>query len=379
MIPISGTKFSPFILFSKITDKKFSNQLADFLGRKKCFLFSSGGEALYVILKILRKKSGKNKVIIPAYCPNTVYVAAKSAGCRVVFCDMSISSFNMDLKHLEKLTDRDTLAVIAVHLFGIPEEMEKIKKITQDSGAVIIDDFCQAFGSKYKGKHAGDFGVASVLSFGKGKNFTTFSGGALFIDEKELIEKVNYIVNKLPSPKFKRNVMVAIKIAILSIVSRPLFYGISYRILSKFREMSAPDKINLKKMTKIQKRVGSSLYKKIKDIFIYRNKTGAVIYEIFKGNKNFMVPLLEKDKYVVFNRVPLIVKDKNKRENLRASLMKAGIETNYLYKKPVFDYYDIKVDISKYKNAIYLAEHVITLPSNVFLKSRSIEKIKKCI
>ncbi|MFW6129659.1 MAG: DegT/DnrJ/EryC1/StrS family aminotransferase, partial [Atribacterota bacterium] len=257
MIPISASKFSPFPIFSK--GKNLNKKLCDMLDRKNCFFFDRGASTLFVLLSILKRRSKRKKIIIPSYTADTVYIPAIQAGCEVKFCDMSLDSFNMDLRHLRKIVDKDTLAVIGVHLFGIPENMDEIEKIAEKHNVFVIDDFCQALGSKYKNKYAGSFGDASVLSFGKGKNLTAFDGGALFLDDDELIDEVNDIYKDLDKPS---EIKKAFKIFGLSILSRPFWYGIFYRVLSRYRQVPAPEKIEVKKITKVQKNLISNLIDK---------------------------------------------------------------------------------------------------------------------
>ncbi|MFH1415987.1 MAG: aminotransferase class I/II-fold pyridoxal phosphate-dependent enzyme [Elusimicrobiota bacterium] len=377
MIPISASKFS--ILSPLFSRGEIEEELSAYFNRKHCFLFSSGGEALTLILKILREKTGRDEVIMPAYNPNTVYVAIREAGCKVKFCDMSLASFNMDLEKLEENTTDNTLAIIAVHLFGNPENMEAVSEIAQKKGSYVIDDFCQAFGTKIDNGNVGSFGAVSVLSFGKGKNLTASDGGALFVDDEDIVDRVEkeYIQIKELSV-FERFKLLAKAIA-LSILSRPMIYGLVRKLLSSFREVPSPAQIIFKPMSKAQKNLALNIFKTKAKNLNPRFVNGGLLYEFFKDSKEFLVPEISDKAHIVWNRFPVLVKDLSRKEVIKKRLLKAGIETNYLYGAPVFDQFEeLELNREDYKNSIYMAERLLTLPVNCFVKLKHLKVIKEC-
>ncbi len=376
MIPISATKFSPFLLFKNAKD--FDGELNQLLERKKCFFFSRGADALYMLFKALKEAVGKEEVIIPAYTADTVYLPAKQAGCKVRLCDMSTVSFNMNLNHLESLVNSNTLAIVAVSLFGIPEDFKKVKDIADTREVFLIDDFCQAFGSKYEDKYVGSFGDASVLSFGKGKNFTTFNGGALFLNNEKLGYSVESNSGAIEEYGFFESLNIIMKTFALSMLSRPRLYQMFYKVLSSHRAVPAPVELKPKKMLKVQKRLGMNLLKE-KDNFIEpRYKWGKKLHALLRDRDEFIIPSIKEEQYIAWNRFPVLVKDLNRRENIRKKLLDSGIESNYLYGEPIFEHYNLEVDREMYKNAIYMAEHLLTLPTNCFMTEKYLRSIEEC-
>jgi len=373
MLPISATKVSVFDIFSKADE--FKLKLEEYASGY-CFFFRRGAEAFYTLFTALRGFSGRNTVIIPAYTADTVYLPIKQAGCSVKFCDMSLKSFNMDLEHLEKLIDDNTLAVVGVHLFGIPEDMDRIKNMIKGRDIYLIDDFCQAFGSRYKNRPVGTLGDASVLSFGKGKNLTTVDGGALFTSNSEINAKIADIYSNMEKSGVLTELKYVIKIFGLSVLTKPILYGIARKIFSGQREVPAPDAIEPKKLSNIQKRMGSGLIKKKEDIFEYRHFWGQELYEGLSDIKGIILPDIT-NKYVVWNRFPVLIEDKEKREKLRDLMLKNGIECNFLYGRPVYDNYGIEINVFEYKNAEYMAKHLITLPTNQFMNEKKLVKIRE--
>ena len=371
MIPVSATKYSFLKIFSGKSGLRAG--LTEHTGADRCFFFRRGTEALYVLFKALMKVSERNTVIIPSYTADAVYAAAVQAGLRVNFCDMSLQSFNMDLTKLESVVDEDTLAVVGVHLFGIPEDMERISGILKGRGVFLVDDLCQAFGSRLRGCPVGAFGDAAVLSFGKGKNFTTVEGGALLTREGMISDLVSGIYEELEDPGVLANLKYLAMSLGLSILARPFPYTYARRLFADKREVPVEFSVVPGKLTGTQLRLGSGLMRDIDNIISARKQMGLQLYDALAGMEGLTLPeIAEKD--VAWNRLPVMVKDADKREVLRDLLLDDGVEANYYYNEPC--YFDLTEGFAGiYRNASYFAGHLLTLPSNVFLTDEAIGRI----
>ncbi len=145
---------------------------------------SSGTGALIAILKTLSVESKKNEVIIPSVvCPSVMF-AVNFLGLKPIFIDMEVKYFNMCVKDLKKKISKKTLAIIAVHCFGLTAAIEALIRISKDKKIFLIEDACLNFGGKFKNKYFGSFGDASILSFGYDKILSE-NGGALMIKSKK--------------------------------------------------------------------------------------------------------------------------------------------------------------------------------------------------
>ncbi len=371
MIPISATRFSPLKLMNN--PEVLPGVLKIYTGFENCFLFRGGTEALFVLFRALRKISGRETVIIPAYTADAVYIAAKQAGCRLKCCDMSLESFNMDLGALKELIDDDTLAVTGVHLFGIPEDMAGIRSLIEGKNIYLIDDFCQALGSGIGVRPAGSFGDASVLSFGKGKNLTAGGGGALFTGSGALSGAAGEIYGSLPTAPVKEELEGLMRIIGLSLFSRPSFYGSVRGLLSSYRQVPVPESVVPGVMPMIQRRLGAGLIGQAEEIFSYRRDRGMLLHNLLSGMEGLILPDIS-GKDVVWNRFPVLLKDRARRERLRRALLSKGIETNFYYGRP-FYFDEFQGGEGVPANAIYFSRHLLTLPSNIFLSEKKIETI----
>lgn len=169
---------------------KFENDFAQLQGTKYCSALSSGTDALHTALIALEIKHG-DEVIVPV---NTFIATSESVsltGAKPVFVDHDEKTYNIDPGKIEKAITSRTKAIIPVHLYGQPAEMDKITDISRKYNLFIIEDCSQAHLSEYKGKKTGNFGNIGTFSFYPGKNLGAYGeGGAVVTNNEELYNKM---------------------------------------------------------------------------------------------------------------------------------------------------------------------------------------------
>ncbi len=176
-------------------DEAFEKAFADYCGVKYCVGTGNGLDALMLILKAL--EIGKDdEVIVPSNTYIATALAVTYVGATPVFAEPDIRTYNIDpAKMEEKISDR-TKAVIPVHLYGQPCEMDEIISIAEKYNLYIVEDCAQAHGAAYKGRKIGSFGDAAGFSFYPGKNLGALGdGGAVVCDNKEIADKVRALGN----------------------------------------------------------------------------------------------------------------------------------------------------------------------------------------
>lgn len=170
--------------------EKFEKEFAAFCGAKHCVAVGNGTDALW--LSLLALGIGKADEVITA--PSTFVATAEAisfAGAEPVFVDIEPDTCNMDPKKLESVITPRTKAIIPVHLFGQPADMDPILEIARKHNLLVIEDACQAHGALYKGKEAGTMGVAGCFSFYPGKNLGAYGeAGAVVTDDNDLAKKI---------------------------------------------------------------------------------------------------------------------------------------------------------------------------------------------
>ncbi|HTV43397.1 MAG TPA: DegT/DnrJ/EryC1/StrS family aminotransferase [Candidatus Sulfotelmatobacter sp.] len=158
---------------------QFEKDFAQFCGAKHALGFNSGTSALHVALKLLNIGAGDEVVTTPFTFVATSW-AISYVGAKPVFADIDDATFNMDPALVEKAITPRTKAVMPVHLYGQPFDVDRILEICQRHKLPLIEDACQAVGAKYKGRVVGTLGVMSCFSFYPGKNLGACGeGGAL--------------------------------------------------------------------------------------------------------------------------------------------------------------------------------------------------------
>ena len=182
--------------------EKFESEFAKFCGAKFCIGVGNGTDAIFIALKMLGIGPG-DEVITAANSFIATSEAISLTGARVVFCDVSETTRNINPDLIEeKITDK-TKAIVPVYLYGQPAEMDRIVEIAKKNNLYIVEDCAQAHGAEYKGKGAGTFGEVSCFSFYPGKNLGAYGdGGAIITDNENLAEKIRMYANHGRSAKY---------------------------------------------------------------------------------------------------------------------------------------------------------------------------------
>lgn len=176
-------------------DRIFEDDFASFCGTKYCVGVGNGLDALMLILKACSIGAG-DEVIVPSNTYIATALAVTYTGAKPVFVEPDIRTYNLDPSKIEEAITPKTKALIAVHLYGQPAEMDPILEICKRNHIYLIEDSAQAHGATYHGKRVGSFGIASGFSFYPGKNLGALGdAGAITTDNKELAEKVRALGN----------------------------------------------------------------------------------------------------------------------------------------------------------------------------------------
>jgi len=177
-----------YILHEKT--REFERKFAKFCGVKNAVCVSSGTAAIFLSLQALGIKHG-DEVIIPSFS----FIASASpiieVGAKPVFVDIEEKTYNIDPEEIKKALTKRTKAIMPIHLYGHPANMEPILEIAQENDLHVVEDACQAHGAEYKGRRVGGIGHVACFSFYPSKNMTVCGdGGAVVTNDEEIAETV---------------------------------------------------------------------------------------------------------------------------------------------------------------------------------------------
>jgi dTDP-4-amino-4,6-dideoxygalactose transaminase len=176
-----------------VLHQELERRLCEYLAVEHLSLFCNGTIALLVALNTLRINSGE-VITTPFTFPATAHVLYWN-GIRPVFSDIDENTLNLDPNHLERLIGPDTKAILAVHVYGTPCDVDAIQAIAERHGLRVIYDAAHAFGVRHRGRSIMEYGDLSMLSFHATKLFTTIEGGALVSRSAAQQRRINFLKN----------------------------------------------------------------------------------------------------------------------------------------------------------------------------------------
>ncbi len=284
---------STFILGPDI--EEFEKEFAAFCNAKYAVAVNSGTAALH--LALLSLGIGKDDEVITV--PNTFIATAEAishCGAKPVFCDINKDTYNIDENLIEEKITNKTKAIIPVHLYGNPSNMDKINEIAKKYNLAVIEDACQAHGAEYKSQRVGSLSDAAAFSFYPGKNLGAYGeGGIITTNNPSIAEKCRLYRAHGENPKNTHNVI-----------------GYNYRLEGM---QGAILRVKLKYLDKWNesRRKNAELYSKLLEYIVPTQK-------ISLNNK------------AVFHVYVIMHKERNK---LREFLQTKGISTGIHYEKPI--------------------------------------------
>jgi perosamine synthetase len=326
--------------------QRFENEMADYVSRKHGIAVSNGSAALDIAIKALGIGIG-DEVILPTFTIISPAQSIITAGAIPVLIDSDLNTWNMDVTQIELKITPKTKAILVVHIYGLPVDMDPIIELCRKYNLFLIEDAAEMHGQTYKGKKCGSFGDISTFSFYPNKHITTGEGGMIMTDNDELAERCKKLRNLAFEPNGRRFVHEEI--------------GWNYR------------------MTNLQAALGCAQLENIDNHIRIKREIGKAYQDGLCNLKGFQLPLSKTDYadniYWVFG---LIAESQEKCEIMVEKLNSERIGTRpffwCIHEQPVFQ----KMGFFKneqYPNAEKMARNGFYLPSGLGLKLNEIEFI----
>jgi len=381
-----GHKISLGSIISSLLSKRNKHTfLHSWIDDEKVFFLSSGSAALILSLKSLKQISKRKKVIFPAYtCPSILTAIVKN-DLTPVICDIDRNGFNMNLNQLRSKIDKNTLAVIAVHLYGLPENIYQIKELTEKENVFLVEDAAQAFGNDLDSKPLGHFGDLSVLSFDRGKPMNLLSGGAIVVNAPQLTEiVVNVYKHYKPVHPLVFNLKYYILLVLYSFLFHPRMFWIPQALpWLKIGETNFTLDVNINHISPPVLKLGQVIRRKFTDIKNVRLELIRQYKEIFHMHRHyFSFQHNDIDKEIILLRYPVVLRSKKIRDETLKILQKKGLGASGSYPAPINE---LNVASSYFKssesypNAKFISERIMTLPLHENVKPVDIELMASII
>jgi len=169
----------------KVTE--FEQHIASFTGANHAIAVNSCTSGQMLLSQILELQPG-DQVIVPAFTWISTAHSVENMGAQPVFCDISLDTFNIDVKQMEKKIGTATRALYPVSLFGLTADMPAVMKVARQHNLRVVEDVACGLGARLNGTHCGMFGDAGVLSFHPRKSITTGEGGVIITNDDHIDE-----------------------------------------------------------------------------------------------------------------------------------------------------------------------------------------------
>lgn len=321
--------------------ERFESALCEYLECPGVTLFSHGHLALEAALRALGLPRGGKVVTTPFTFVSTVHAIVR-AGLEPVFCDVLASDGTLDPARLEKLTDERTCAVLPVHVYGNPCDVDAIEAIARRHGLKVLYDAAHAFGVRFNGSSLVCRGDASVLSFHATKVFSTVEGGAVCYSD----------------PGLRR------------ILDDEKNFGI--RGETECAAVGGNAKLN-----ELQAAMGLCNLRHIDEVLAARKRLALKYMDILDGAVSFCLP--REGTTPNWSYMPVLFIDREQRDAVASALESAGIKPRKYFWPLVCDaapYRTLPADVPVARN---LSSRVLTLPLYPDLPESEVERICRII
>ncbi len=327
--------------------KEFEQKMSASVNRKYGIAVSNGTAALEVAVQALGIKDG-DEVIMPTFTIISCAMAVTKVGAVPVLVDSDLHTWNMNIEEIEaKITPR-TKAIMIVHLYGLPVEVDKILALAEKYNLKVIEDAAEMHGQTYNGKPCGSFGDVSTFSFYPNKHITTGEGGMVVTDDEELAERCMMLRNLC----FKKDVRY-----------------VHDEISDNYR------------FTNLQAAVGLAQLERLDEFVGKKRQMGKYYTEKLCGIDGLILPVEKTDYADNIYWIYGIVLDENiniDNKMMQKLLVEEGIGSRTffwcMHEQPVYQKQGLFAD-ETYPNAEYLARKGFYIPSGLALTQEQMEQV----
>lgn len=337
-------------------------------------LTGSGRTALYLILKALNLPQG-SKVGVPLFCCPVVFDSVRRADLVPRFLDINLQDFTVSAADLKRKRG-DIAALVAVHMFGHPADMDGI--LSASTGLPVIEDCAQSLFSRYKGKLTGLLGDASFFSFRSGKYISAGEGSAIFAHDSNLLSIIGRLAHELESTGLAGEVVHGLSTYLKSRLYRRPWYGTVGRpiggLLDRRLNLSAKTGFELRKMRAGNLALINRRLPTFYQCVLKQRQNSLALLNRLKI-KNASLPVERADSWSNYYQFAILMDRQERRDRLAAHLLRYGIDAASYLDEVVDECrrdYGYEGDCP---NSEYASKRTLVLPNYYTLFFRDIDRI----
>ena len=358
------------------TTEQFGAALARYLATPATFLASSGRTAFYLLLKSLQaQQPDRHSVVLPAYtCPALAKVVL-DAGLQPSLVDIVPATFAYHLDELATYLNEQTLTVVLVHPFGMPQTVAPVQALAHGVGAVLIEDAAQSLGASLDGRPVGTHGDYGLFSLGPGKPLSTGGGGFVCARDAEQTRHLAAAWQILPPVRPGAASLALTRLALFTLAFQPPAWWLATRAgAQRVGEQEASWGFALTDLTRAQAAVGLAQLPHLDDYNRQRQVRATQIIERLQALDFVQLPCPVPSAMPIYLRLPVLVATEALREQLFQRLWAAGIGVGRMYGRTLAEFFPT-LNLAPYPGAQQIARRLLTLPTHHFVRPHDIDRI----
>jgi len=320
--------------------RRFESEFANYCGANHAVAVANGTAALHAALEALGIGEGDRVVTTPFSFVASAN-AIRLAGATPVFADIDPETYTLDpAATREAVREHDAAAILAVHLYGLPADLDALTSIAEEEDVLLVEDAAQAHGARYDGEPVGSFGDAACYSFYATKNATTGEGGAVVSDSEEVVRRTREFVDHGRDGD-----------------------GHHRRLGHNFR------------MTNVQAAIGVGQLERLAELTAARRRNAGILNHLITADR-VVLPTTPPERRHVYHQYTVRHPE---RDALKDHLEAAGVGAGVYYPRPIPDEPAYEHVDEEFPVAQRLCEEVVSVPIHPGLSNEDLQTIAGAI
>jgi perosamine synthetase len=359
-------------IFSVVDPGKLESTIREYFGSEFVFPVSSGKAALVLILEGLSSLRPRRKVLIPAYTCYSVPSAIVKSGLEITLCDVDPDTLDFDYLQLERLADDKTLCIVSTHLFGIPSDVDRTRRICEEKGIFLVEDAAQAMGVENAGRKLGTIGDVGFFSLGRGKNITCGSGGIIITRSEEIAGALREPYNRLKVESLQNSAKTLLEFSLMEVFMNPNLYWLPNGLpFLKIGETHFDTNFPMSRLNRVKFGLLDNWKQKLHSL----NNIRIGASEEYKNALNLNRGIGIYSRKIPYLRFPVYLKNEEVKREICNEYRHMGISP--MYPGSINTINEIKEVVSSFfcPSSAMIASKLVTLPTHGFIDGNLGKKI----